>query len=136
LTYASDVFFAGYADGGPMATGQLDIGQWSTVASFPDPDSSDFLCSEIPSDESPGGTNWSALCDEALDALFQTQAAQVDSAARQQTFHQITRHIFDNVYWLGVWQDPDVWAVSSKLTNVTLSGATPFSKIGEWDMAQ
>jgi ABC-type transport system substrate-binding protein len=136
LTYASDVFFGGYADGGPMATGQLDIGQWSTVASFPDPDSADFLCSEIPSDEIPAGTNWSALCDEALDSLFQTQAAQVDFAARQQTFHQITTHIFDNVYWLGIWQDPDVWAVSSKLTNVTLSGASPFSKIGEWDLAQ
>lgn len=136
LTYASDVFFGGYADGGPMATGQLDIGQWSTVSNFPDPDSADFLCSEIPSDESPGGTNWSALCDEELDALFQTQAAQVDAAAREQTFHQITKHIFDNVYWLGVWQDPDIWAVSSELTNVTLSGATPFSKIGEWDLAQ
>lgn len=134
LTYDSSLFFSGYADGGPMATGQLDFGQWSTVASFPDPDSADFLCSEIPTDESPGGTNWSALCDEELDALFRQQASQVDFEARQQTFYQISRHIFDNVYWMGIWQDPDIWAVSHRLTNVKLSGATPFSKIGEWDI--
>jgi peptide/nickel transport system substrate-binding protein len=136
LTYDSSLFFSGYADGGPMATGQLDFGEWSTVANFPDPDSFDFLCSEIPSDESPGGTNWSALCDEELDALFQLQATQVDFEARQQTFYQITRHIYDNVYWMGIWQDPDIWAVSSRLTNVKVSGATPFSKIGEWDIVE
>jgi peptide/nickel transport system substrate-binding protein len=136
LTYDSSIFFGGYADGGPMATGQLDIGQWSTVASFPDPDSLAFLCSEIPSDERPAGTNWAANCDEVLDALFQKQATQVDFAERQETFYQITRHIFDNVYWLGVWQDPDIWAISSRLTNVKISGATPFSKISEWDVAE
>jgi peptide/nickel transport system substrate-binding protein len=136
LTFESNIFFASYADGGPMATGQLDIGQWSTVASFPDPDSADFLCSEIPSDENPSGTNSSALCDEDLDALFQLQASQVDPATREQTFHQITRHIFDNVYWLGIWQDPDIWALSGRLTNVNLSGATPFSKIAEWDITE
>jgi peptide/nickel transport system substrate-binding protein len=136
LTFESNIFFAGYADGGPMSTGQLDIGQWSTVTNFPDPDSADFLCSEIPSDEHPAGTNSSALCDEELDALFQQQASQVDPTARQQTFHQITKHVFENVYWLGIWQDPDIWAVSERLTNAKLSGASPFSKIAEWDIAE
>jgi peptide/nickel transport system substrate-binding protein len=136
LTFDSSLFFSGYADGGPMATGQLDIGQWSSSPAFPDPDETDFLCSEIPSDENPAGTNWSALCDEDLDALFQQQATQVDAAERQQTFYQISKHVFDNVYWLGIWQDPDIWAVSNRLTNVKISGATPFSKIGEWDVAE
>lgn len=136
LTFESNVFFGSYGEGGPMATGQLDIGQWSSSPAFPDPDESDFLCSEIPSDESPDGTNWSALCDEELDALFQQQAQQVDLAARQQIFYQISKHVFENVYWLGVWQDPDIWAVSGRLTDVKLSGATPFSKIAEWDIVE
>jgi peptide/nickel transport system substrate-binding protein len=135
LTFDSSLFFSGYADGGPMATGQLDIGQWSSAPSFPDPDESDFLCSEIPSDENPAGTNWSAVCDEELDALFQQQATQVDADERQATFYQISKHVFDNVYWVGIWQDPDIWAVSNRLTNVTISGATPFATIAEWDVA-
>lgn len=133
-SYASNIFFAGYATGGPFATGQLDIGQWSSAPSFPDPDSENWLCSEIPSDEKPDGGNWSALCDEELDALFQLQSTQVDFDERQQTFYQISKHMYDNVYWLGVWQDPDVWAYSSRLANVKISGANPFSQIVEWDI--
>jgi peptide/nickel transport system substrate-binding protein len=135
LTFDSDQFFSDYANGGPAATGQLDIFQYSTVTTaYPDPDTSDWLCSDIPSDEAPQGTNWSHLCDEELDALFAEQATQVDFTERQQTFHEITHRIFDNVYWLGLWQDPDIWAVSERLTNVKLSGATPFYNIIEWDI--
>jgi peptide/nickel transport system substrate-binding protein len=134
--FDSSLFFSGFADGGPMASGQLDIGQWSTSTDFPDPNTSDFLCGEIPSAESPSGTNWSWLCDEELDALFQQQAIQVDFDARQQTFYEISRHIFENVYWLGVCQDPDIWALSSRLSGAKISGASPFSKISEWDIVE
>ena len=74
-----------------------------------------WRCSEIPSDESPEGTNWQYLCDEELDALFTLQATQVDPAERQATFHKITKLIFDKVYWLGLWQDPDLWAFGPRL---------------------
>ncbi|RPI27339.1 MAG: peptide ABC transporter substrate-binding protein [Chloroflexota bacterium] len=136
LNFESDIFFSGYAESGPAATGQLDIFQYSTTPQFPDPDSADFLCSEIPSDETPSGTNWEGWCDEELDALFRKQATEVDFTERQQTFYEISRHIFENVYWLGVWQDPDLWGVNSKLTNVRISGGTPFFNIIEWDMTQ
>lgn len=131
--FDSDIFFSGYGEGGPAATGQLDMMEYSTVTQFPDPDSADFLCSEIPSDESPAGVNWAAFCDEELDALFQLQATQVDDEERRQTFHQITRLIFDKVYWLGIWQDPDLFGVSDKLANVKISGVTPFFNIFEWE---
>ena len=134
LNYDSDIFFGGYSDGGPAATGQLDIFQYSSTPNFPDPDVAEWLCSEIPSDESPSGTNWMALCDEELDSLFKQQAAQVDFNERQQTFHQITRHIFENAYWIGVWQDPDIWAVSSRLSNAKIGGVTPFFNIMEWEI--
>jgi hypothetical protein len=42
----------------------------------------------------------------------------------------------DNVYWLGIWQDLDTWAVSSRMENVTISGANPFYSIAEWDIRQ
>ncbi len=36
--FDSDIFFAGYADGGPAATGQLDLFEYSNATQFPDPD--------------------------------------------------------------------------------------------------
>lgn len=136
LNYDSDIFFAGYGDGGPAATFQLDLFEYSNSASFPDPDNADLLCSEIPSDEKPQGLNSSGLCDPELDALFKKQITQVDFTERQQTFYQITRIIFERVYWLGLWQDPDLFGVSSRLLNTKFSGATPLFNIIEWDMAE
>jgi ABC-type transport system substrate-binding protein len=134
IGYSSDVFFSSYGEGGPFDTGQLDIGEWSGTTNFPDPDSTRWLCSEIPTDEFPDGNNSQKLCDEKLDGLFQKQAAQVDFGQRQETLWEIGNYILDNVIWLGVWQDPDSFAVSGRLKNVKISGATPFFNIAEWDL--
>lgn len=136
INYESDIFFETYGNGGPTSTGELDLMQWSTTFNFPDPDSADWLCSEIPSDENPDGVASAQICDEELDSLFALQRTQVDIAQRQETFHKITRHIFDNLYWLGVWQDPDIWAIGPRLQNVKISGATPFFNVVEWDLTQ
>lgn len=135
-SYDPDIMFSGYGEGGPAASGELDIFQWSDAPFFPDPDHYYWLCSEIPTDESPDGGNWQRICDEELDAMFQAQATQVSVEERQETFYEITRHMFDNVYWLGLWQDPDIWAISERLENVTMSGVTPFFDIEHWDIAE
>ena len=134
--YDGDIFFAGYGQGGPAATGQLDIFEYSTVAQFPDPDTSDFLCSEIPTNDVPAGVNWMFMCDEELDGLFQQQATQVDFKARQETFWKISKIVFERAYFVGIWQDPDLWGFSKRLTGVKLSGTTPFFNILEWDITQ
>jgi peptide/nickel transport system substrate-binding protein len=132
--YDPDIYFSSYGDGGPAATGQLDLFQYSTTTNYPDPDTADYLCSEIPTDESPAGVNWAALCDEELDRLFRLQATQVDFEARQQTYWEMSRIMYEQVYILGVWRDPDIWAVNERVQNVKLSGATPFFNIIEWDL--
>ena len=53
---------------------------------------------------------------------------------RLATFRQISRIMYEQVYFLGIWQDPDIWAVGSRLSNVKISGVTPFSNIAEWDI--
>jgi peptide/nickel transport system substrate-binding protein len=136
FSYDADLFFAGYAEGGPAATGELDIFEWSDGPAFPDPDHYYWYCSEIPTDDAPDGGNWQRLCDEALDALFQLQTTQVSFEERQQTFYEITKMMFEQVYWLGMWEDPDIWALSSKLKNVRMSGVTPFFSIAEWDIEE
>jgi peptide/nickel transport system substrate-binding protein len=134
MSWDSDIYFAGYGEGGPAATGQLDIFEYSTVVNFPDPDTAEWLCREIPNDESPDGLNWQRVCDTDLENLFLKQVSQVDFAARQQTFFEISQMIFEKVYWLGVWQDPDSFAIGPRLENVKISGVTPFYNISEWDL--
>lgn len=129
---ASDLFFAGYADDGPTYTGDIDLQEWSDAPYFPDPDIYYWLCSEIPSPEYPSGTNSFYLCDKELDSLIQLQATQLNFDERHATFQKINDIFGQKVYWLGLWQDPDNWAVSSKLQNVKFSPVDPFFNIAEW----
>jgi peptide/nickel transport system substrate-binding protein len=45
INYPSDQFFGGFAEGGPVSTGQYDIAQWSSApGGFPDPNTRAMLC--------------------------------------------------------------------------------------------
>jgi peptide/nickel transport system substrate-binding protein len=134
INHSSDVFFNSYGDGGPIATGQYDISEYSTNPYFPDPDTPQWRCSEIPSDESPAGNNWQFICDKELDDLFLKQATVLDAKERIPLFFQIEQIIHDQVYWNSVWDDPDWWSVSKRLQNVKFSGVTPFWNAYQWDV--
>jgi peptide/nickel transport system substrate-binding protein len=136
LSYDSDTFFLGYQDNGPSANFSLDIIEYSDSPDFPDPNTAIWNCSDIPSDANPAGTSPTGLCDPTLDALFLKQRSQVDFAARQQTFYEITKFIYDNAYWIGLWQDPDLFGFSDRMAGVKMSGATPFFNIAAWDITQ
>jgi peptide/nickel transport system substrate-binding protein len=135
FNYQSDLFFGSLSDSSPVAMGQLDIMEWSDNPKFPDPDVEYWLCSQIPSSESPAGLNYFG-CDPKLDQMFQDELKTIDTQARIKLFHDISRYIYEQVYWLGVWQDPDLWAVGSRLIAVKLSGVSPFYNIMDWDLAQ
>jgi peptide/nickel transport system substrate-binding protein len=124
----------GYAAGGPAATGQLDLFEYSAAANFPDPHTSEWYCDQIPTNAAPAGNNWQAVCNPDLEALFIQESAQVDAAARQNTFHAISRLIFDQAYWIGFYWAPDIWAINSRIAHVKISSVTPFYNISEWDI--
>lgn len=135
INHPSDIFFAGYAENGPIATGQYDIAEWSsTPPGFPDPSTMRWTCGEIPSDDNPVGGNWNFYCNPTLDELFVAQAVTVDTDARIAIFEEIQRIMMDDMVWLGVWQDNDIWSVSNRLGNVRISGASPFWNVGEWTL--
>jgi peptide/nickel transport system substrate-binding protein len=135
-SFDADLFFSSYAEDGPSANFSLDIIEYSDSPNFPDPDSSVWRCAEVPSDENPAGVNTTGLCDQTLEDMFVKQETQVDFAERQQTFYQITKYIYDNAYWIGLWQDPDLFGFSNRMTNVKLSGATAFFNVAEWDVTK
>ena len=130
-----DTMWNSYGQDGPIATGNYDIAQWSSTTSFPDPNIADWLCSEIPSDESPDGGNWYGICDEELDAFFQAQAVEMDPDTRIELYHDIGQIMSEKVYWLGVWHDNDVWTINKRTRNLKISGADPFWNSFEWDVS-
>jgi peptide/nickel transport system substrate-binding protein len=132
LSYAPDTLFAPFGQEGPAASGKLDIMEWADKPDFPDPATPYWQCSEIPSAANPDGNNWQALCDPELDSLFKLEATQVDFKQRQETFQKISKLIYDQVYWLGLWQLPDYWVVGPRLQNVHPSAASPFFDVLRW----
>jgi peptide/nickel transport system substrate-binding protein len=131
----ADILFGSYADNAPPPMGECDIMEWSDAPAFPDPDAYYWLCNEIPSDEYPYGENY-FICDEHLDGLFQKQLGTVNADERKAIFHEITKHMHDNLYVLGIWDDPDTWILNPSITGAKFSGVTAFYNIAEWDITQ
>jgi peptide/nickel transport system substrate-binding protein len=134
INYPSDIFFNNYALGGPTAIGDYDIAQQSTTSQFPDPNTSIFLCREIPTDESPEGGNYRGYCSEELDALFAEQARTPDTDDRIAIFHEIDEYIASQFIYIGVWHDPDNWVINPRLQGSRLNGVTPFWNVAEWSL--
>jgi peptide/nickel transport system substrate-binding protein len=132
-TVSSDIFWNGYKDNGPQATGAYDMAQYSNNPAFPDPEASiDWLCKEVTSAENPEGLNWQGYCNPALDTLLDEQAKTVDRQKRIQLYYQIEKILYDDAITLEMWKDPDIWSIHSRLKNVKLSGATPFWNVTDW----
>jgi peptide/nickel transport system substrate-binding protein len=133
MSQESDIFFGSYSDGAAPAVGDVDIMEWSDGPYFPDPDTDYWLCDQVPDDENPWGYNYFG-CDEELDALFRQQRTTVDAQERTRIVQEIGRYMHDEVYWLGLYEDPDYWIIGKRLTGAKFSGATPFYNIAEWDL--
>ena len=134
ITYPADVFFGGFASGAAPAVGDFDIAQWSQNTQFPDPNITTYLCSMIPTEESPDGNNYRRFCDPEVDELFERQAVTTDFDERVEIFHEIVQRIADQHIFLGIWYDADLWVISDRVVGSDVNGATPFWNIAEWDL--
>lgn len=135
VNYSSDIFWNGYNDSGPMALGDYDFAEYSSVQNaYPDPDTDVFTCAQIVNADNPDGTNDQGYCNPALDELFKKQAVEVDPTKRKALFNQIEKMIYDDYVYVGMWKDPDLWSVSSRLANVKFSGVYPFWNAYEWQV--
>jgi peptide/nickel transport system substrate-binding protein len=94
------------------------------------------LCSEVVGADNPDGGNWQGYCNADLDALFDQQATETDPEARKQLYYQIGQIMYDDVVWVGMWKDPDLWSLSNRLQGVRFSGATPFWNAHEWTISE
>ena len=138
VNYSSDVFWNGYNDNGPQAQGIYDIAEYSSVStSFPDPESSaNWLCNAISSADNPDGANWQGYCDPEMDELLNEQATTLDFDARLELYKQIQQKMYDEVLYIGMWKDPDLWSINNRVSNVELGGVYPFWNAHEWEVSE
>lgn len=134
VNHSSDIFWNDFTTGGPQAQGLYDIAEYSSSpAGPPDPEASDnWRCEQIANADKPDGVNWQGYCNPDLEALFDEQAITADPAARQAIYEQIQQIMYDDVIYIGMWKDPDLWSIHASLQNVRLSGPTPFWNAHEW----
>jgi peptide/nickel transport system substrate-binding protein len=137
VNHSSDIFWNGYNDEGPQAQGEYDIAQYSSAPSGPpDPEASpNWMCDQIASADNPDGANWQGYCNPELESLLEEQAVTADPAARRALYEQIQQIMYDEVIYIGIWKDPDLWSINQRLQNVRLSGPTPFWNANEWTVA-
>jgi peptide/nickel transport system substrate-binding protein len=130
-----EVLWASYGDNGELALGNYDLTQWSDgMWYFPSPSTSYFLCSERPSADYPTGYNWFGICDPALEELWAVADIEVDPEKRIDDYHQIGKIMYDQTYLIPIRSDPDVWAVNTRLKDVTFSGVDPLMFAYQWDV--
>jgi peptide/nickel transport system substrate-binding protein len=138
VNYSSDIFWNGYNDGGPMALGNYDIAEYSSVqTAFPDPDASaGWTCDQICNADNPDGGNQQGYCNPDLDVLMKEQATTLDPVKRKELYNQIEQIIYDDYVYIGMWKDPDLWSINNRVQNVKLSGVYPFWNAHEWVVAE
>lgn len=131
INYANDIYFGSYGENGPLY-GEFDVAQYSNAPAFPDPNVAQFRCDEIPTPDNPVGDNFQGYCNEELDAILSQASTTVNREERIQLFYQAAQIMYDDVVWVGLWNDTDLWSVSNRLKNVEFSGGTPFWNVTEW----
>lgn len=138
VNYSSDVYWNGYNDNGPQAQGLYDIAEYSSVPTgFPDPESStNWTCDQISSADNPDGANWQGYCNPEFDELLSQQATTLDTNERIELYKQIQQTMYDEVLYIGMWKDPDLWSINSRVQNVKLSGVYPFWNAHEWTVGE
>lgn len=137
VNHSSDIFWNGYNDGGPQARGEYDIAEYSSAPSGPpDPEASpNWMCDQISSADNPDGANWQGVCIPELEDLLVQQSVTADPQKRIELYQEIQQIFYDQVLYIGMWKDPDLWSINQRLQNVRLSGPTPFSNAHEWTVS-
>jgi peptide/nickel transport system substrate-binding protein len=137
VNHSSDIFWNTFNDGGPMALGEYEVAEYSSAQNaFPDPDTELFTCEQVVNADNPDGTNDQGYCNPELDKLFKQQAVEMDPANRKELFNQIQQIMYDDYVYIGMWKDPDLWSVSSRLQGVKFSGVYPFWNSYEWEVSE
>ncbi|MCL4268973.1 MAG: peptide ABC transporter substrate-binding protein [Anaerolineales bacterium] len=129
-------FFGQYVDGGPLTTGNYDMGGYTT-GFYPDPYTNSYKCEEIPTAENPSGNNWYHLCDPALSDLIESSLATVDPAERKAILDEAQAYIAENYYVIMMYARANVFGTTPRFQFGPTGGDSHMNWQAEiWDVTE
>jgi peptide/nickel transport system substrate-binding protein len=129
-------FFGQYVDGGPLTTGNYDMGGYTT-GFYPDPYTNNYKCEEIPTAAYPDGTNWYHLCDPFLSDLMESSLTTVDPAARKAIYDEAQAYIAENYYVIMMYARANVIGSTPRFQFGPAGGSSNLNWQAEvWDVSE
>ncbi len=114
----SSILFTTWDQGGGWAHGDYEMAGWADSIRTPEPEASQrFLCSEVPSEEYPGGAQWNRYCNPEVDELLLAQQTEFDPAKRKDLLWQAQQLIHDDAYTIHLYRTLSDQAVNADLKN-------------------
>jgi peptide/nickel transport system substrate-binding protein len=130
--YPASVFFTDFSHGGILATGKYDMCLFAYVFGLdPGPDLTEFLSTEIPTDASPQGGNYSRVNDPQVDQALKDGGSELDPAKQHTIYVNLLKHIVEQVYTIPMYLRPNITLTS---TNVANFFPNPTSAGNEWNV--
>jgi len=114
----SSILFTTWDQGGGWAHGDYEMGGWSDGIRTPEPEASErFLCSEIPSEENLGGSQWMRYCNPEVDELLLAQQIELDPVKRKEFLWKAQELIHYDAYSIHLYRTLTDRAVNANLKN-------------------
>ena len=119
--------------------GRPPAGSWTswngrTSRTSPIRPASYWQCSEIPTRRTRTGITGRRFAIQPWMDFFKKRADRWTFLNAGRPSRRSARSFYDQVYWLGLWQDPDYWALGPRLQNVHPSAGSPFYDIAQWQV--
>jgi len=118
-----------------LPIGQFDLSLYANIFNL-DPDNLSTISQsdQIPSQQNPGGVNFGRINDPQLDALFAQGRTTLDQSQRLRIYKQVQDLIADQIYFLPLYQFPDITLTSAQIVNYAddISEAGNAWNIGDW----
>jgi peptide/nickel transport system substrate-binding protein len=129
-------FFGQYVDGGPLTTGNYQMGGYTT-GFYPDPYTDNFQCESIPSAANPTGNNWYHNCDPALSDLIDSSLATVDPAKRKVILDEAQKYIAENYYVIPMYARGNIYGSTPRFQFGPLGPQSDINwNAEEWDVTE
>lgn len=118
VNYPADQLFAGFGEGGTLATAQYDVGLYAEVEA-PDPDSwaPAAEISQIPSAANPGAGNEGHWMDQKLSDLFVKAATTINPSQRQTLYNQAQAEWEKYAGEIELYQRPELTVTTDNVGN-------------------
>ncbi|GAB4530986.1 MAG: peptide ABC transporter substrate-binding protein [Anaerolineae bacterium] len=131
--YEPTVFSASYTDGGILRSGTDDILQFYGFTVYESIDAIPwFMCSNVPGADNPNAFNAVQTCWPELDALWMVLSTSLDADERQAAADEIQAFMAQELFWIGLWDRPQISVYSADLQDVRLAGQAPYWAITAW----